>query len=40
MGVIVVVENVDEDDAILIPPSKFSMVEDCIYQRLILTKNY
>jgi tyrosine-protein phosphatase SIW14 len=32
MGVIVEVENVDEDDAVLIPPSNFSMVEDCIYR--------
>ncbi|CAJ2645515.1 tyrosine-protein phosphatase DSP3 [Trifolium pratense] len=32
MGLIVEVENVDQDDAVLIPPSNFSMVEDCIYR--------
>lgn len=32
MGMIVEVENIDEDDDVLIPPPNFSMVEDCIYR--------
>ncbi|KAL2330182.1 hypothetical protein Fmac_017763 [Flemingia macrophylla] len=32
MGMIVEVENGDENDVVLVPPSNFSMVEDCIFR--------